>query len=77
MEYNRKRNWKLNKPIGQGNKYLNDKTYITNDSSVKTMSFQKKNVILSLFRNTYNYDIAFLSENISEWDSLQNITNND
>ena len=50
-------------------KYLSNQKYDSYNYSAKTKSFLRT-TNQNLFKNTYNYDIAFLSENISEWDDI-------
>ena len=66
MEYYKETNCKLDDKSVPDKNCLNNEECSTNKSSCENTYFLRKN----LFKNSYNYDIAFLSENISEWDNM-------
>lgn len=49
---------------------IDGKDCTSNKSLLKNTYFFRKYNTKSLFKNSHNYDIAFLSENISEWDNM-------
>jgi len=70
MEYYKETICKLDDKSVPDKNCLNNEECSTNESLLKNTYFFKKYSNKNLFKNSYNYDIAFLSENISEWDDM-------
>lgn len=70
MDCYKQTNYTLNDKSQAKKDNIDCKDCTSNESLLKNTYFFKKYNNKNLFKNSHNYDIAFLSENISEWDNM-------